>query len=88
MKILKFGAVWCSGCIIMRPRWGQIEQENPWLEVEYYDADEHTELMEKYEIETLPCVIFLDKDGEEIHREVGELDKARLQSLITEYKER
>jgi len=25
MKVLKFGAVWCSGCLVMRPRWRSIE---------------------------------------------------------------
>jgi len=25
MKVLKFGAVWCPGCLVMRPRWAEIE---------------------------------------------------------------
>jgi len=29
MKVLKFGAVWCSGCLVMNPRWRGVEEENP-----------------------------------------------------------
>ena len=43
MKVLKFGAVWCLGCLIMKPRWTEIETENTWLETEYYDFDESLE---------------------------------------------
>jgi len=41
MKVLKFGAVWCAGCIIMKPRWQEIEKENSWPEAEDYDFDEN-----------------------------------------------
>ena len=27
MKILKFGAVWCMQCLVMRPIWEEIEAE-------------------------------------------------------------
>ncbi|NCC70988.1 thioredoxin, partial [bacterium] len=37
LKVLKFGAVWCPGCLIMKPRWEEIEKENIWLKTEYYD---------------------------------------------------
>lgn len=39
MKVLKFGAVWCSGCLVMRPRWEKIEKEHAWLETECFDCD-------------------------------------------------
>ena len=40
MKVLKFGAIWCKECLVMRPMWGEIEKEIPDLETEYHDADE------------------------------------------------
>ena len=40
MKVLIFGAVWCPGCIIMKPRWKKIEEELTWLQTEYYDYDQ------------------------------------------------
>lgn len=88
MKVLKFGAVWCSGCLIMKPRWKEIEAELPWLKTEYYDADEEGEMVEKYEIKNYPCFIFLDKENKEIGREYGEIEKKKLIEIIESYKER
>ena len=85
MKILKFGAVWCSGCLVMKPRWAEIETEMPDLETEYYDFDNDKEMIEKYHIDhTLPVFVFLDKDGNEILRLTGEVDKVKLIDVIKE----
>ena len=89
MKVLKFGAVWCSGCIVMKPRWQEIEKENPWLKTEYYDFDENKEMMEKYKIdEILPVFIFLDKDEKEILRLQGEIKKKELLRIVEENREK
>jgi len=88
MKILKFGAIWCSGCLIMKPRWVEIEKELTWLKTEYYDVDENQELVKKYSIKNYPCFIFIDKDGKEINREYGEIEKKKLIEIIEKYKDR
>jgi len=89
MKVLKFGAVWCPGCLIMKPRWKEIEEENPWLQTEYYDFDSEREAAEKYGInKTLPIFIFLDKNGQEFMRLNGEVPKKDLVQVINENKER
>lgn len=89
MKVVKFGAVWCSGCLVMKPRWAEIEAENLWLQNEMYDFDNDKEAVEKYNItDTLPTFVFLDKDGNEFLRLTGEVDKDKLVSIINENKER
>ncbi len=90
MKVLKIGAVWCSGCLVMRPRWQEIEKENPWLETEYFDFDNDKEKIKKYDIESgnLPVFIFLDKEGKEFLRLTGEVDKEELVRVINENKEK
>lgn len=85
MKVLKIGAEWCSGCLVMKPRWKEIEAENPSLQTQYFDADEHPEIIEKYNIKDFPMFIFLDKNGNEIHREFGEIEKEILLNLILKY---
>jgi thiol-disulfide isomerase/thioredoxin len=85
MKILKFGAVWCPGCLVMKPRWKEIEVENVWLQTEYYDFDNDKEAVNKYNItDTLPTFIFLDKEDNEILRLNGEIDKDELVNLINQ----
>lgn len=87
MKILKFGAVWCSGCLIMKPRWKEIEEENPWLQTQYFDFDTEKEMVEKYKIDkTLPTFVFLGKDGNETLRLSGEISKEKLIEYISENK--
>lgn len=89
MKVIKFGAVWCNGCLVMRPRWEEIEKENQWLMTEYYDFDEDKEMVEKYKIEMgrLPVFVFLNKEGEEVLRLSGEVKKDKLIEKIEKYKE-
>lgn len=88
MKILKFGAIWCSGCLIMKPRWQEIEKELSWLKTEYYDVDENIELTKEYGIKEYPCFVFLDKNNQEIYRDYGEIDKKKLIEIIEKYKDR
>ncbi len=88
MKILKFGAVWCSDCIIMKPRFEEIEKEFPWLQTEYFDVDEHGDLVKKYKLEDFPAFLFLDKNGNEFKRFYGEVGKKELVKFIEENKDR
>ena len=88
MKVIKFGAVWCSGCLVMKPRWAEIEAENPWLQTEMHDFDQDKEFIDKYNIDTLPAFIFLDKDDNEFLRLTGEIEKDKLISIINENKDR
>lgn len=87
MKVLKFGSVWCSGCLVMKPRWQEIEIENPWIQTEYYDFDNEKDVVKKYHIDkTLPVFVFLDKDNNELLRLNGEISKEELIRLVNENK--
>lgn len=89
MKILKFGAVWCSGCLVMKPRWKEIETENPSLQTQYFDFDNDKEMVKKYKIdESLPVFIFLDKEENEFLRLNGEVEKDELLEIINKNKDR
>jgi len=88
MKVLKVGAVWCPGCLVMKPRWAEIEKENPWLKTEYFDYDDDADKLKKYELgNVLPIFIFLDKENKELERIKGEVDKNKLLELIAKYKD-
>lgn len=85
MKVLKIGAIWCPGCLVMRPRWNEIEKEYSWLEVVNYDFDEDEEEVKKWNVgTTLPVFIFLDKNGTELLRLIGEQSKKKLVETILE----
>ena len=89
MKVLKFGAVWCPGCLIMKPRWEEIEKENTWLKTEYYDYDENKRVVTDWKIgSTLPVFIFIDKEGNEFLRLIGEQSKKKLVDIILANKDK
>lgn len=88
MKVLKFGAVWCSGCLVMKPRFKEIERIYPWLETEYYDFDNDKAMVEQYRIDDkLPAFVFLNREGSEILRKHGEVEKEELLRIIDENKD-
>lgn len=88
MKIIKVGAVWCPGCIIMRPRMAEIEEAYPEVSSLYYDFDEHEDfLVDTYHIkDTLPVFIFLDQNEKEITRLIGEVSRNEIIKTIETYK--
>ena len=90
MKVLKIGAVWCSGCLVMKPLWEKIEKEHPWLKTEYFDYDQDKEKIKEYNIESgrLPTFIFLDKNNREFLRKSGEISKEDLTKIILENKDK
>ena len=76
MKILKFNAIWCSGCIVMKKIMKEIEEEYPNIEIESYDYDMDEDMVKKYNIgEIIPVLVFLDKNNNEIGRLIGEKRK-------------
>ncbi len=84
MKVLKFGAVWCKECLVMKPIWEDIEEKFPKLETEYYDADENPEVLKKYRVGDIPVFIFLDKNEQELLRLQGVQNKEDLINIVKE----
>jgi len=79
MKVLKFGAIWCQACLVMKPRWEEIEKELPWLKTEYFDYDKSKDTIKEYNVgDEIPVFIFLDNNGKEFDRSKGEIDKQKL----------
>ncbi|MBD3250738.1 MAG: thiol reductase thioredoxin [Candidatus Pacebacteria bacterium] len=88
MKVLKIGAEWCAACLTMGPRWAEIEQELPWLETEYVDADENEELLDEYQVKDIPTFIFLSQDQKELERMSGLVEKDKLVAKVKELKDK
>lgn len=84
MKLLKFGAVWCKECLVMKPMWEEIEKEIPELAAKYYEADECPDMLKKYNIKDVPVFIFLDKDSNELLRLQGVQNKEDLVRIVKE----
>jgi hypothetical protein len=73
----------------MKPRWQEIEKENPWLQTKYYDFDQNKSTIKKYNInKELPIFIFLDKNNKEFLRLSGEISKNELIKIINKNRNR
>lgn len=82
MRVLKFGAVWCAECLVMRPMWQEIEKDIPELKTEYFDADNNSEKLKEYGVTDIPVFIFLDKEGKEFLRLKGIQNKTDLIKIV------
>lgn len=72
MKIIRISAIWCSGCLVMKKIWKEIEILYPNIEYVDYDYDLDIEEFKDYNVgDIVPINIFI-KDDKEILRLVGE----------------
>lgn len=87
MKIIKIGAIWCPGCLVMKKVWNNINNKYNLdiLELDY-DMD-HDKVMEYNVGSVLPVVIFMSSNGLELDRLVGEQKEENITKLIEKYKE-
>ena len=86
MKIIKIGAVWCPGCLIMKKVWNNIIKDYSNLEIINLDYDMDSEEVNKYNPgKVLPVVIFLDNNDQELERLIGEQKEETLREKIDKY---
>lgn len=83
MKIIKFNAIWCSGCIVMKKIMKEIEEEYKNIEIISYDYDMDDDMVKKYNIGSIiPVLIFLDENDNEKTRLIGEKTKKQIIETI------
>ena len=87
MKIIKIGAIWCPGCLVMNKIWKNISEDYPNLNITKLDLDMDKEESDKYNPgNILPVTIFLDENNNELERLIGEQKEDILRKTIDKYK--
>lgn len=69
-EVIDFWATWCGPCKLMNPILDEVEKENPGLTITRIDIDSDKDMVEKYNIQSVPTYIIL-KDGKEVDRIIG-----------------
>ena len=83
MKIIKIGALWCPGCLVIRKSIDKIK-ENYDVEITELDLDFDEEEVKKYNVgDILPVLIFY-KGDEEYKRLIGESTYEQIEGVINE----
>lgn len=70
--IKMFSAPWCVYCEIMK---NQVLLEGDLVGVDILNIDEHPNLIEQYNIKTIPAFIKVDAEGNELSRAIGSMSR-------------
>lgn len=79
--LVDFNAEWCPPCQALHPILEELADERKDFKIVSVDIDEQDELAEKYEVSSIPCLIFF-KNGEEVDRRIGLQPKKRLIKIL------
>ena len=80
--IVDFWAPWCGPCHQMAPALEAFTRANTGrVKVFKMDSDDNPKTAEKYEIRSIPTIIFF-KNGEPVSRTSGTMSEATLQSTL------
>jgi thiol-disulfide isomerase/thioredoxin len=85
MRIVKFTALWCADCIVMRPSWDEVKNIFPDIILEEYDFDDHAEAVASFQVKKVPYTIIYDEQGVELFNFEGMMTKQELINKIKEY---
>ena len=80
MNILKFFGSWCNPC----KTWSK-NLEDAGIEHKSIDVDENEELTEKYNVMSVPTIVVLDEDDNEVGRFIGSRTKEQLLKELKKY---
>lgn len=79
--LIDFYADWCGPCKMLSPIVTEVAKENPDIKVVKIDVDAEQDLAIKYQVMSIPTLVVI-KNGNEVNRAVGLIDKSEILSLI------
>ncbi len=78
-KLWDFSAEWCPPCQKLKPVIAELEHEYAGrIEIRTIDTDREKELAQKFGVQAIPTLVYLDASGKELDRSVGLVDKATI----------
>jgi thioredoxin 1 len=83
VTLLDLGAKKCIPCKMMAPILEELQKEyNGKAAIVFVDVWQHMDQAEKYRIRAIPTQIFFDKQGNEVLRHVGFMDKKSIVQVL------
>lgn len=81
MKIIKFSALWCAPCKVIKTMLNGFDA----CPIEDIDIDQNPEKTLEYGVRSVPTMILIDSDGKELWRHSGVIDRIILENTIKKY---
>ena len=79
--LVDFYADWCGPCKMLSPTVDEVAAENDDIKVVKVNVDESQEVAIKYQVMSIPTLVVI-KNGNEVNRSVGLIDKEEILSMI------
>ena len=79
--LIDFYADWCGPCKMLSPIVDEVAEENTDIKVVKINVDNAQDLAMKYQVMSIPTLVVI-KEGKEVNRSVGLIDKSEVVSLI------
>lgn len=76
--LVDFYANWCGPCRMLSPVLEKVDSD---IEVIKIDVDVFEDLAKEYGVMSIPTIVLLE-DGKEIKRNIGFIDKERLETFL------
>ena len=79
--LIDFYADWCGPCNRLFPLINKVASENKDIKVVRIDVDQNEDLMNQYNVRSIPTLVVIEK-GKEINRQVGLISEEGILKLI------
>ena len=88
---LKFSAQWCAPCKVFATTFHKVKEMEDYKHIEFkeYDVEndeEGEELVEKFQVRSLPTTILLDENGEQLYKVMGNIPEKDFLEIINQAK--
>ena len=84
VTLLDLGAASCIPCKMMAPILEELKAEYAGrAEVRFIDVSHNRAAIERYKLRGIPTQIFFDRQGREVHRHLGFMDKQAIIAVLT-----
>ena len=84
LVIVDFFAEWCMPCLMIAPIIDELAVKMKDVKFVRINVDDNEELSGKYEIRSIPCLVFFKK-GKEIYRIIGSRPEEEIEATIKKH---
>jgi thioredoxin-like negative regulator of GroEL len=85
VRLLLFTAEWCAPCKQLKPIVRELAEEYS-LELQEVDVDADGSLVRKFDVKSIPCLVFLGRNGEVVDMLHGVKPKHFIRQIIERVK--